>query len=66
MKIELTKKLREIYADVDSEEIRTLNEYVELLDNKVKKPEKLAFIVEYSKVRWHNIEANKEGVVVVQ
>ena len=61
VKTELIKKLREIYADVDSEEIRTLNEYIELLDNKAKKPERLAFVAEYSKVHWHNIEANKDG-----
>ncbi|PCI54070.1 MAG: type I restriction-modification system subunit M [Alphaproteobacteria bacterium] len=61
VKAELTKKLREIYVDVDSEEIQMLNDYVTLLDNKAKKPQKLAFVAEYSKVHWHNIEANKDG-----
>ncbi len=61
VKGELTKKLKEIYADVDSLEIRTLNEYVALLDNKAKKPEKLAFVEEHPTVGWSNIEANKDG-----
>jgi type I restriction enzyme M protein len=61
VKAELTKKLKEIYADVDSEEIRTISEYVELLDNKSKKPEKLEFVAAHPQVGWQNIEANKDG-----
>jgi len=61
VKTELTKKIREIFADVDSEEIRTLNEYVALLDNKAKKPEKLEFVAAHPQVGWQNIEANKDG-----
>ena len=34
VKTELTKALKEIYADVDSDEIRTLNQYIALLDNR--------------------------------
>ncbi|WP_278404887.1 type I restriction-modification system subunit M [Pseudoalteromonas ruthenica] len=58
---ELTKKLKDIYVDVDSPEIRTLNKYLYLLDNKAKKPEKLAFVEEHPTVGWSNIEANKDG-----
>ena len=61
VKGELTKKLKDVYADVDSEEIRTLNEYIAILDNKAKKPEKLAFVADHSHVCWTNIEANKDG-----
>ncbi len=61
VKAELTKALKEIYTDVDSEEIRTLNEYIALLDNKAKKPEKLAFIEAHTEVDWQKIEANKDG-----
>ncbi|QFT56307.1 type I restriction-modification system subunit M [Microbulbifer sp. THAF38] len=61
VKSELTKAIKEIYADVDSEEIQTLNEYVALLDDKAKKPEKLIFIEAHVEVDWHKIEANKDG-----
>ena len=61
VKAELTKAIKEIYADVDSEEIRTLNEYIALLDDKAKKPEKLAFIEAHAEVDWQKIEANKDG-----
>lgn len=61
VKSELSKKLKDIYADVDSEEIRTINEYIATLDNKAKKPEKLAFVTEHPNVGWENVEANKDG-----
>ncbi|WP_235998631.1 type I restriction-modification system subunit M [Cysteiniphilum marinum] len=57
---ELSKKLKEIYSDVDSEEIRTIGEYVDLLENKAKKPEKLTFIETHKQVNWDKIEANKD------
>ncbi len=58
---ELSKKIKDIYSDVDSPEIRTLNEYISLLDSKAKKPEKLSFIENHLNVCWSNIEANKDG-----
>jgi len=61
VKPELTKKLKEIYADVNSEEIRVLNQYLELLDNKAKKPEKLEFIEKNQQVQWGKIESSKDG-----
>lgn len=61
VKAELTKAIKEIYAGVDSEEITLLNQYIELLDNKAKKPEKLEFIDTHSQVHWHKIDANKDG-----
>ncbi|MDF1584381.1 MAG: type I restriction-modification system subunit M [Methyloprofundus sp.] len=61
VKGEIAKKIKDIYADVDSPEIRTLNEYIALLDNKAKKPEKSAFIEEHLNVGWNNVKANKDG-----
>ncbi|WP_433924634.1 type I restriction-modification system subunit M [Vreelandella sp. 21] len=61
VKGELAKKVMDIYADVDSPEIRALNKYLALLDNKAKKPEKLVFIQEHPSVGWLHIEANKDG-----
>ena len=61
VKAELSKALKESYADVDSEEIRILNEYIALLDNKANKSEKLAFIEAHTEVDWQKIEANKDS-----
>jgi type I restriction enzyme M protein len=61
VKGELTKKIKDIYADVDSPEIKTLNEYIALLDNKATKPEKLAFVENHGEVDWQKIETNKDG-----
>lgn len=58
---EVTKALKAIFADIETDEIRTLNNYLELLDNKAKKPEKLAFVENHTNVRWENIEPNKDG-----
>lgn len=58
---EVNKQLKEIYADVESPEITILNDYVELLGKKVKKPEKLAYIKEHPEAGWTNIEPNKDG-----
>jgi len=61
VKAEITKVLKEIYVDVESEEINTLKAYIENLDNKAKKPEKLGFIESHNQVKWGNIQANKDG-----
>lgn len=61
VKAELSKALKECYADVDSEEIQALNDYMTLLDNKAKNPEKLAFIKAHTEVDWQKIEASKNG-----
>ncbi len=54
---EVGDKLKEIYADVDSQEIKSLNAYVELS----RKAEKLAFISSHEEVVWTNMEANQDG-----
>ena len=61
VKAELTKTIKEIYADVDSKEIAILNQYIALLDSKAKKPEKLEFISAQPSVHWNKIEPNKDG-----
>lgn len=58
---EVTKALKTIFDDIETDEIKTLNQYLKLLDNKAKKPEKLAFIESHSNVRWKNIEPNADG-----
>lgn len=53
--------LKDIFADVESEEINTLKSYLDLLDNKAKKPEKVSFINDHKQVKWTKIEASKDG-----
>ncbi len=59
-KSETAKELKEIYADVSTDEIICLSEYIALLDNKAKKPEKINFIKNNFAVDWTKIEANKD------
>ena len=58
---EVNAALKVIYADVTTEETNALEDYLELLENKAKKPEKLAFIQENPTVNWQAIEASKDG-----
>lgn len=57
---EVNAALKEIFADVESDEINALKAYISLLDNKAKKPEKLAFIEANTAVRWNEITPNKD------
>jgi type I restriction enzyme M protein len=54
---EVGEKLKEIYTDVDTQEIKVLNEYVALS----KKADKLAFITSHDDVVWSNMDSNKDG-----
>lgn len=58
---EVNTALKEVFAEVESDEINALKSYIKLLDNKVKKPEKLAFIEANSLVKWDEIIANKDN-----
>ncbi|WP_026914614.1 type I restriction-modification system subunit M [Christiangramia portivictoriae] len=58
---ELKDALKDIYADVESEEINALRAYYEVLDNKPKKAEKLAFIEANKTIQWTAMDANKDG-----
>ncbi|PWI29764.1 type I restriction-modification system subunit M [Flavobacteriaceae bacterium LYZ1037] len=53
--------LKDIFTDVESEEINILKNYIELLDNKAKKLEKVDFINANKQVQWSKIVANKDG-----
>ncbi|MBD0383896.1 type I restriction-modification system subunit M [Paenibacillus sedimenti] len=54
---EVSEKLKEIYADVDTQEIKALNAYAELS----RKADKLAFISAHDDVVWSNMEASHDG-----
>ncbi|OSI12759.1 type I restriction-modification system subunit M [Neisseria canis] len=58
---EITAYFKMIYASITTEETQALESYLELLENKAKKPEKLAFIQNNTAVHWENIEASKDG-----
>ncbi|WBA18058.1 hypothetical protein [Salinivibrio kushneri] len=61
VKGELTKAIKDIYDDIDSEEITLLNQYIALLGNKPTKLEKVSFTEAHPQVHWKNIEPNKDG-----
>jgi len=54
-------RVAKILQEVSSPEIDALSEYIQLLDEKAKKPEKLAFITAHPEVKWNEMEANKDG-----
>ena len=54
---EVNDKIKEIYADVHTKEIKALNAYTALS----KKADKLAFISSHDEVVWSNMETNKDG-----
>ena len=58
---EIAAYFKVIYASVTTEETIALENYLELLSNKAKKAEKLAFIESNSAVNWTNIQASKDG-----
>jgi type I restriction enzyme M protein len=57
----IKNELKELLSSVETEEIRALNAYLDLLDAKAKKPEKEAFIREHAQVAWTQMEASKDG-----
>ena len=60
-KTEVSKEIKELYSEVKTDEIMELYKYLELLDKKAKKPEKIAFIEGCDQVEWGEISANKDG-----
>lgn len=54
----LKTKVKEIQDEIDSPELRALNGYIKLFDNKAKKPEKLDYIAENTKADWSAIEGD--------
>jgi len=59
--IEINIELKEHLSAVETDEIRALNAYLALLDDKAKKPQKEAFIEEHPEVNWSEMVANKDG-----
>lgn len=55
---EFTAKLAEIYGDVSSPELDGLQGYLELLDAKAGKAEKIHYIHTHPEVNWANVEGN--------
>lgn len=55
---EFAAKLAEIYGDVSSPELDGLQGYLELLDAKAGKAEKLHYINTHPEVSWANVEGN--------
>lgn len=53
-------KIAEIYADVDSDELKALRGYSILLDNKVSKVEKLKYIAAHPEADWQMVEEGKK------
>ena len=49
-------KIAEIYADVDTAELRGLRGYIALLDKKASKGEKLQYVADHTEVNWSAIE----------
>lgn len=52
-------KIAEIYADVDSDELKALKGYNTLLDNKASKVEKLKYIAAHPEANWQMVEEGK-------
>lgn len=55
---EFSAKLAEIYRDISSPELDNLQGYLELLDAKAGKAEKLHYIDTHKEVNWANVEGN--------
>lgn len=55
---EFSAKLAEIYGDISSLELDGLQGYLELLDAKAGKAEKLQYIKDHHEVHWTSIEGN--------
>lgn len=60
---ELKAELDELFGDIETPEITGINAYLELLDNRAKKPEKEAFMRNHPEVNWDRIEKSKDGTV---
>ncbi len=58
---DVNKALSSAYADIATPEITALSRYLDFLETKPKKPERLDYVANESAVNWHNIEANKGG-----
>lgn len=62
---EITKALKQAFEEIETPEIRAVNEFLVLLANKAKKPEQEQFVQAHPEVQWEKIEANKNGTFAV-
>ncbi|MCI3878635.1 type I restriction-modification system subunit M [Acinetobacter higginsii] len=62
---EITKALKQAFEEIETPEIRAINELLELLANKAKKPEQEQFVQAHPEVQWAKVEANKNGTFAV-
>jgi type I restriction enzyme M protein len=58
---ELNEYLKDIYADVVSEDITILKNYILLLDKNAKKVEKENYVKNHPNFAWNKLNANKDG-----
>ena len=58
---ELNEYLKDIFADVVTDEITILKNYILLLENNAKKVEKENYIKNHPNFAWNKIKANKDG-----
>ena len=58
---EISKRVIEIFSDIETGEIAALNGYVKLLEEKASKEEKKAYTEKNPQVRWASIEQAKAG-----
>lgn len=63
--VEISKVLKQACEEIETPEIRSINELLELLANKAKKPEQEKFVKAHPEVQWANIEANKNGIYAI-
>jgi len=57
---ELNEYLKEIFADVESDEINALKGYLKLLENKAKKPEKENYMKTHKEIDWLKMDASND------
>jgi type I restriction enzyme M protein len=58
---EVNEALEEIYNSVDTAELKALRGYLTLVDQGVKKPDKISYISKHREVSWDKIESNSDG-----
>ena len=58
---ETKSELKAQLSAIETDEVRTLWAYLELLSNKAKKLEKLTFIEAHTEIDWKQMTANKDG-----
>ena len=58
---EVKNKFKDVLSNIENDEIRILNDYIMLLDNKEKSNIKKDFINSHNTVKWDNMETSKDG-----